>query len=145
VTEEITKTSCRLWETCPECGFPTVEKSLSFKGEKVTVCACLNPRCGSGDSFFYDWEVPAKVLDEDGEIVDEGLFDEASQWAREQATKIRSEFFSRQPIRIELRISERDIDEFLGQHGWEWTTKKTYGSVLHRFLSWLGKRKEGEP
>jgi len=123
-------------ERCPECCFPTIERIKSFKGEKLAVSACMNPACEN----FYDWEVPKKARNKFGNVTDENLFDESSDWAEEEASKMREEFFSRAPIKIEMNVTERDIEKYLDQKNLCVTTRDGYKSILRGFVVWLKKR-----
>jgi hypothetical protein len=126
-------------ETCPECGFPTIEERRNFKGENLAVAACLNLKC----EYFYNWEVPSKAGDVAGEIVDEDLFGESEIWAREEAEKMRNKFFKKQPFKIEVPVSERDIDRYLSEKNINIISKNYYRSILKSFVRWLGSRAGG--
>jgi len=123
-------------ERCPECCFPTIEQIKSFKGEKFAVSACMNPKCEN----FYNWEVPKGAQDKDGEIIDEDLFEQSSDWAEEEASKMREKFFTRAPIRIEMNVSEEDVEKYLFQKNLCVTTRDSYKSILRGFVKWMKER-----
>ncbi|MEW6069001.1 MAG: hypothetical protein AB1485_00120 [Candidatus Thermoplasmatota archaeon] len=132
-----------LGERCPICGFPTIQKTVEFKEEELAVSACMNPKC-SEENLYYDWTIPNKAKDEHGEIVDEELFEESSNWAKNQARKMREELFSH-PIKIEICVSEADVDKFLDEKRISLKTRVTYRIVLRKFVQWLKKKEEPNP
>jgi hypothetical protein len=127
----------RLEEICDCCGYPTIEKLLKFNGERLAVTACLNPKCD-----YFDWEISKKLLDmkeEDIEITETDLFQGMSEWARDQAKKIKQEFLSRQPIKIQPKATRTDVERFLANLKLAFATRRTYRNLLLRFVEWLEK------
>jgi len=127
----------KLDERCPECGYPTLEQLEVFEGEQLAVSTCLNPKCD-----FFDWEAPEKSVGEAGSLVDEEVFDRSQQWAWEKSREMRHEFFSKQPIKIEVKVpfTSKEIEEFIAQGSYAYSTEANYRRILYRFLNWLSQR-----
>jgi len=127
----------KLDERCPECGYPTLEQLEVFEDEPLAVSTCLNPECD-----FFDWEAPKNSIGEDGSPIDEEVFDRSRDWARETSRKMRQEFFSKQPLKIEVKapFTTKEIEEFIAQGSYAYSTEANYRGILYRFLKWLSQR-----
>jgi len=124
-----------LAERCPECGWPTREEIREFRGEKLAVSCCLNPKCE-----FFDWETPRACLDNEGGVEDWDLFEESQMWALKKADEMKISFLSQRPVKFVVEIDEGDVDRWLKEQFISESTREAYRGVLMRFLRWLRER-----
>jgi len=125
-----------LEEYCPICSFPTLEGKFDFRGEKLAVCVCLNPKCD-----YMNWILPKGAWDANDK--ETPIFYESKELAERCGEEMRRKFFLKQPVEIKPKATQKDVREFLDSLRVSSFTRQAYESLLKRFIKWLGKEAEG--